>query len=365
MGRLVAVVSAERGGWTGKDPGLVGISAATGEYRFLDLPDAVLAPSSSVVPALSPDGRHLAYWLTGATDGSANTGGGSPVVGVGLYDTATGDVRRHLIPTEHGLGPEVLAWADESTLVFSAGQIIGGPEDSETDQSSERDGVLSAWRLDTASPEPLPVGNLDGYDVESAGQGRLLLREDNGGHLALALDDPDPGRHFVITRETSTDPVLDATGKRVAVVFGGSRQPGVSGLNPNAVLAGPLASRGPGQPEVAELERVPHSGPTFRVVAWMDDSDVAVVRVVRRPVNDSFNLYRLSVATGAGKQLVRLPQDGFGNTTQFATDLLDAPSVHAEKPQSPLDPRVVAGLALATAGVTLWALIRWRRRVQP
>ncbi|MCW2794154.1 MAG: hypothetical protein JWO76_3252, partial [Nocardioides sp.] len=42
LGQLAAIIDAERGSWIGKSPGLVGVSATTGEYRFLDLPDAAL-----------------------------------------------------------------------------------------------------------------------------------------------------------------------------------------------------------------------------------------------------------------------------------------------------------------------------------
>ncbi|MGZ3527302.1 MAG: hypothetical protein ACXVAO_06330 [Vulcanimicrobiaceae bacterium] len=96
LGRLIAVVQAERGGWGGTRQGVVGISASTGDYRFLDLPD--LAGGA----VLSADGRHVAYWVTGAVSGSAHVGS-APVVGVAVYDTVTGHVERQVVPTEHGL----------------------------------------------------------------------------------------------------------------------------------------------------------------------------------------------------------------------------------------------------------------------
>lgn len=99
-------------------------------------------------------------------------------------------------------------------------------------------------------------------------------------------------------------------------------------------------------------------------MGWLDRTHVAAVRFVGRNSRGTA-LFRLSVATGAVEQMVRLSGDGFGNTTQFALDLLNAPSVHAEKPQSPLDPRLVAGFALVTVAGAGWALVRWRQRVQP
>jgi hypothetical protein len=57
----VAIAKADRATWTGKHPAVVGISATSGEYEFLDLPGADLEHGDVV---LAPDGHHLAYWLT-------------------------------------------------------------------------------------------------------------------------------------------------------------------------------------------------------------------------------------------------------------------------------------------------------------
>jgi hypothetical protein len=69
IGPLAAVAGAEQASsWLGgTTTGLVGVAAATGEYRFLELPDAVDAGDDTLYgarqPALSPDGRSVAYWL--------------------------------------------------------------------------------------------------------------------------------------------------------------------------------------------------------------------------------------------------------------------------------------------------------------
>ena len=62
----------------------------TGEYRILDRPHV---DSDGVDDALAPDGRQIAYWTTGDTQGSPYTEAGSPIVGVAVCDTSTGDVR--------------------------------------------------------------------------------------------------------------------------------------------------------------------------------------------------------------------------------------------------------------------------------
>lgn len=56
IGPLAAVLGAERSSWTGGDYGVVGISGATGDYRFLDLPDDAVTDSTTPDVALSPDG---------------------------------------------------------------------------------------------------------------------------------------------------------------------------------------------------------------------------------------------------------------------------------------------------------------------
>ena len=76
-------------------------------------------------------------------------------------------------------------------------------------------------------------------------------------------------------------------------------------------------------------------------------------------------LYRVDILSGSSRELVRLPGIGSGGPWQFATDLLDAPSVHAERPPRPLDPRVMAGLAVATVLAAVVGIVLWRRRVQP
>ncbi|MGN0063186.1 MAG: hypothetical protein ACI379_03000 [Nocardioides sp.] len=61
-GRVVAVnAGIERQGIFGSRPGVAAISATTGAYGFIDVPE------HSTGYALSPDGRRLAYWVPGET----------------------------------------------------------------------------------------------------------------------------------------------------------------------------------------------------------------------------------------------------------------------------------------------------------
>lgn len=350
-GRLVAVTGAERGSWTGTSPGVVGISATTGEYAFLDLPGAELDVSES--PVLSPDGRHVAYWLTGETAGTPNTASG-PVTGVAVLDTGTGDVSRQWIRTAHGLSPDFLAWADSDTVVFSAGQIVGGDDASDMDQSSARFGTVTSWSLGS---EAQPVSGVEpGASLLGAAHGRVVVDTafSRPGRAYRLIDLEHPSRRRFVDFPESSGRLsqlqfvaLDATGRRVALVPGNR--------NPNRVHAGPLD----------ELRKVPNTHDTYGVVDWMDPDTIVTMRRARDRAEIGSALYRVSVSTGESRELVRFPPMTYGGGWQFATDLLDAPSAHAEAPPRPLDPRWTTGLAVATVLAAAGGVVLWRRRVQP
>jgi hypothetical protein len=351
-GRLVAITTAARGAWTGMQDGVAGISATTGEYAFLDLPDAELEPGIGE-PVLSPDGRQVAYWLTGETTGSPNSASG-PVTGVGVLDTETGRVTRHWISTPHGLSADILAWADARTVVFEAGQYDGGDDDSAMARDSGKVGSVWTWSPGS-EPQPL-LGVPPGASFEGAAHGRVVLdpRSSPPGRPHQIVEVVDPNRSRFVdypdpsSRLGSLNFVApDASGHRLAVVPG-SR-------NPNYVVAG----------AVGELRRVPNSDDTWGVVDWLDSDTIVTLRRTRDRAMEGSALYRVSVSTGESHELVRFPASSYGGGWKFATDLLGAPSVHADEPPRPLDPRWVAGLSLFTVlSAGLW-LLAWRRRVQP
>jgi hypothetical protein len=64
--QIAALVPHARGTWTGMDDGqVVGVSATTGEYRFVDLPGLV-SDEFLDQRSLSPDGRYVAYMYRAA-----------------------------------------------------------------------------------------------------------------------------------------------------------------------------------------------------------------------------------------------------------------------------------------------------------
>ena len=125
--------------------------------------------------------------------------------------------------------------------------------------------------------------------------------------------------------------------------------------NPNRVQAGP----------VDDLRFVPNTRGTWGVLDWLDSDTIVTLRRARDRAEMGSALYRVSVSTGESRELVRFPALTYGGGWQFATDLLDAPSVHAEAPPRPLDPRWMTGLAVATVVAAAGGVVLWRRRVRP
>jgi hypothetical protein len=123
VGPLVAVVGGQRKSWWGWEQGLAGVSVRTGEYRFLDLPGYSPSVEGNAAPALSADGRWLAYWIGGQ-------GRFRRVVatGVAVYDTITGAVATHDLPSPQGATARGAAWAGD-TVRFSHAVITRMRED--------------------------------------------------------------------------------------------------------------------------------------------------------------------------------------------------------------------------------------------
>ncbi|MEP9365377.1 hypothetical protein ABLE68_20590 [Nocardioides sp. CN2-186] len=340
-GQLVAITSADRGSWTGSHAGTVGVSATSGDYAFVDLPDADLEYADV---DLAPDGRHVAYWLTGPTTGTPNTADG-PIAGVAVYDLVTGEVTRHWIDTAHGLRPDFLTWADAATVVFSAGQIVGGDDASDMDRSSSRFGTVTAWRLG-AAPVAVP-GVPAGASLMGAAHGRILMN-----HRLVALDESERARRISYPAVSGAFGSmhfigLGPSGDEIAAVFGNR--------SPNDVMAGPAA----------DLRVVSGTHGSFGVVDWLDPDAIVTLQRIGGWRTGKTALVKHSLTGGETQELVRFPTDSLGGGWQFATDLLSSPSVDAERPASPMDPRLAAGLAAAVCLAAAAGLLIWRRRVRP
>ena len=159
-GRLVAVGLGTRDGWWSSRNAWWGVSAATGESRFLDLPDA--ATGSDAAPALSADGRRLAYWITGTTPREPlRIDGQDPAVGVGVMDLETGDVERWFGGSRRGVATHALAWSGD-VLWWS------GSDYSDDSTPSQYGGHISVWTWDVGRSEPRRNDGLGDVSYELA-----------------------------------------------------------------------------------------------------------------------------------------------------------------------------------------------------
>ncbi|WP_457207831.1 hypothetical protein [Nocardioides sp. P5_C9_2] len=353
---VVAVESADRGGWWGSRPGLVAISATTGQYGFLDLPDY-----AGQGFALAPDGEHVAYWGSGEPSGDPNTADGQrpTVTGVAVYDTTTGEVARHGVATRHGLMPEGLVWADGATLLAGFAQWEGG-DHSDAMSSMAGPGENLLWRLgqDPTSLPPLGDGGFAVVDnfTEAAGdlvvladRGRLLLDLGTGRAGRVPLPAP-PGQ----SGADGSSAALRADGAYAQV--GG---PGLGSRFPNRVTSAVV--RAAGAPTDVRVLR--GTSRTFQVLGWRDRDSVVLVRA-ESPSWDAVRVESVDVRTGEAETLVRYEEDA-GLKWAWAGDVLDADPVPGVRPPSPLDPRHLWGGLALIALVTAASVTRWRHRVRP
>lgn len=364
LGRLAALVSTTRSGMWGSEQGYVGVSAATGEYRFLDLPDA--APDPGAV--LSPDGSLVAYWTSGRTEGSPNTIDGlPPATGVALYDPATAEVVRHDITTEHGLGIESdLDWVATDTLLVRFTQYAGGEGDSEMDRSTSSAAPTLLW--DVGEPEPRPAESREirrGFWTEPSGDaGQVVTVHGEGTFSVVALDAPRSPRRYRTDQVLSTGVSVGPGATWAAAVWGG---PGDRGRNPNVLVGAPFSTASTLGGEAAariDLPRVSGSRRYAEVVGWLEESTV-LARARRGGYDGRTVLDAVDLRDGATEELVVGPPEGTGAFWQVATELLSEPTVEAVEPPRPMSPRLTVGLTGLTVLCAVGALVLWRRRVRP
>jgi hypothetical protein len=107
----------------GSDPGIVGVSAESGDYLGLDLPGLQAAGvfrDETNVAALSADGTRLAYaWSRGGIDQAPS--------GVRVLDLRTGEATTHRIPAPYGVLVSGLSWSpDQRFVAFNASVYTDG-----------------------------------------------------------------------------------------------------------------------------------------------------------------------------------------------------------------------------------------------
>ncbi|MFE4001837.1 hypothetical protein ACFX43_23930 [Nocardioides sp. YIM B13467] len=331
LGPLIATFSVPRESWFGSTDGVVGVSAETGAYAFLDLPHAATPYLREA--QLAPDGRHVAYWTTGEVDNPIPALEGGTINGYAVYDTVTGEVVTQRPSTERGIGSGTLIWFDPTRLGVAFGQMRDccsstSPRSMIFDLSSAQTSAISTslTGLDTASTTG--VGT-----VIVPGEESVIIEAD--GTTAPA-EIPTTGPRI----NGSQSLALTPDSKRVAAIFGDSTPARISVKN--------VDEDGAGDP-------VP--GNYLGVVSWLDETHVAALR--RNPAESGVDLVAVDVRDGSAEVL-----SAYVDTARLAINLLDSPVKNQPvppRPWSPWVPTVTAGTTLIVAALAIFA---WRRRAR-
>lgn len=349
-GRLVATFTATRDHFPfGSDRNaLVGVAAGSQTYRFVDLPGQ---SSQATDTQLSPDGRHIAYWIDPPAGGPPTNPGA--LAGVAVLDVTTGKVEKHEVNTPYGLAVQSLTWLGPDALAMVAGRF--------------------------ASLQPMDFSGRDRTYLFSLG--------DTSGYssLAPAVVQPIPVTTWPASGCPPTCPGLFAqmVAKRVLRVFHADLSSTISDLRfsmPARTVAFDarhhLVAATEGNPQAGGptsgplvVGRTDHGRVRFatvpgglrydQVMAWVDAAHVTTLRQTRSGI-----VYDLvDVRTGSRRQLTSKPWYGF----TLAQEALQQPvTVHGIAPPTPWNPRWVAlgALLVLAAGGTTFTLAARRRRAQ-
>jgi hypothetical protein len=292
VGQL-SIVWAQRG-----LPGVVGVSATTGEYVVLELPDFAwgqrIPMASRSQLALSPDGEKLAYaWFDVSVDDPSARASGIDVV-----DLRSGSVKRKAFdlpasnkPDRIGVyWPKQLQWTpDGQKLSFrfvhvnleqQGERLVGdsvGPSDWST--MNVRSGVVTRWRTsglwykEPATPDP------HGTSMLVASNGGVWRAQPDGTRTKIATwgSSFDRPRDILWTEQGIA--MTDAERLRLIRLDGGPDigLPGVTVFGRRDLLAASsqqVASIGPLDRSVLEVSALsPDSGASSRHIYLFGDDD--------------------------------------------------------------------------------------------
>lgn len=342
-GRLSAVGVGTRSGLLSERTALWGVSAATGESRFLDLPVAVSGADQAV---LSRDGSKLAYWASTSDVGGRTDGQGAVATAVYVLDLVTGEQQGWDPATDHGLLTLGLAWAGD-TLWFTQGAYL------DADQDSARIGTRT-WRWgSTPRPVEEPPAVDAGLTPASQDAGGFLSSSGTEATEAWRVDDAGSAHRIrFVTDEAVSTPFLSPDGSRVAGMEQGRGTRSLRAALPlvAGTLEGGRAVMEPVEPVEAEL-----------VLGWRSPTEVVVASAADHDGDGLRDATQASlVDVTDGSLSARL--DIEGNVPVFAADAWAGDVVEA--PDAPLapDPRLV-GLGLLVGALLVWrVVVRGRAR---
>ncbi|MFN8079457.1 MAG: hypothetical protein U0Q19_07820 [Kineosporiaceae bacterium] len=368
IGPLVALVGgARRDGWR-TVRGVVGVSAHTGEYRFLDLPGAAESNPGTPRVELSPDGRWVAYWI-----GGRQVAGAWLVTGLALYDTVTGQVRTHPVESDQGVLPRGILWEGQSAW-FSYGQVTSVDESSLEIHSLPPLAwpVLGEPRVVAGvGPDELPKAAADGLVllagldnfavvVNELVYSRFRVEHIGNGSGWTVLSPPRAGRRLVAelwVPESQTSPQPIESRLMVGDLDGALLPPQSRGI----VLGGPTQDR---IPAVAMKDVSSAPAVIQGLLGWRDADHVIAVL---GESGSAGKVASVDIHTGASEALTRLDV-GDWSTLSVAAEAWTAPVAPAVIPDWPPDPRLVAlaigggVLVLALTGGAVRGRVRRSRR---
>lgn len=329
-GQLSMLIPGKRGGIWRYHWGMVGVSATTGAYRYLDIPGCVQAD------ALSSDGRHVACLMG---DGSGDRGA---VTGLGVYDTVSGHLDRWT-PASGKLRLNTIAWNGDDAISMTAGH------------------TSYVWKFGQGDPVPidthlgLTAGPGSGSDLYFAGRHGYLSLDPGPTHRAV---------HIVLARTSlitghAPEAAVSPSGRLIALA---ERDDAGGGL-----LVGDVAPAG----QRTTVTRVPSSVAWPLLVGWADEQHLMVIAQVN-PTDavgvglpgSRFALERVDIHTGETVQVSNEmnEQDSWG--AGFAASLLGTPARDFPAPPSPLNRRVELWVTVGVLLLGLCSLAVWRRRVR-
>lgn len=346
-GPLAVIAGAERRtGWRGTlVNGWVGVSASTGEYRFLDLPGAVDLGTDDwyeADPVLSPDGRAVAYWLAHPDDARW-------VGGWAVYDTVSGDVVRHRVGSPLGLASETLAWTGAGTVLVEYSVVTR--RDGGSFGGRGRPMVLwSPATGEVAEPEDdtMPVGSVwaTGRGVVTVDGTRIGLRDAVTGAAELSIE-----------AEARRDVGAGAVNPEGTVV---TFLPQTSGLAVRRLLVAEVPA------DIAtgvrvQTEPVPVDLDMYDLVGWQDPDHVLVRALLPPPQRRWAGIYAVDVRSGDHRLLVSETRDNWIGSPDYADDLWAQATVSRPGPDRAYDPRLLAGAGGLVAGGLVLLVVRRRR----
>jgi hypothetical protein len=353
---------------------LFGVSAATGTYRFLDLPDADQRDGSAATVALSPDGTSIGFWTLGHTSGRP---GGNADTGFAVYDTVTGTVTTHSVPTRYGLDPSWMTWtADSSRLCLDYSQW----DTEASDGGFASGGAAECWNPRTEATTTL--GSAFGSLGQAPARDRQgLTRFVPSGESTSAGDtldtvDPSTGRasQLTLSRPGMLGAMRSPNGSVLAYEDASTTRPAGDVVSTDgfdgAGAALLLVARAPDAPAAVWPASVLHLNSRMsQIVGWIDATHL-LVEIHSPRINELYGPAQYVSVNVVSGQLTTVIHASADLSMTFATALLGHRFVQGKAPPSRFDPRIVPVavgsvllLALLVGGALLGRRLRVRRRL--